>query len=325
MRAPTDQQTGEEVGTDDRGRAGVLMGLGAYALWGVFPLYFLLMEPAPAFEVLLHRVLWSVVVCAVLLTLMRSWRGLRVVLRSRRSMLLLTAAAVLIAVNWFVYIHGVTSGQVVQTALGYYVNPLVTVLLGVVVLRERLRRLQWVAVGVGTVAVGVLAAAYGGVPWIALTLAVSFGLYGLMKNRLGREVGAVHSLSVETAVLTLPALGALGWLNASGQATFGTEGTVHALLLASTGVATAVPLLLFAAAASRIPLSTVGLLQYVTPTLQLLAGVVVLQEPMPTARWIGFGLVWTALAVLTVDTLHSAGRARVTQTSPAGHAVVDCR
>lgn len=324
MSAPPDPRSQAGRATDS-GRTGVLMGLGAYALWGVFPLYFLLMSPSPALEVLLHRVLWSVVVCGVLLTAMRSWRGIRAVLRSRRSMLLLAAAAVLIAVNWFVYILGVTSGQVVQTALGYYVNPLVTVLLGVVVLRERLRRLQWVAVGVGTVAVGVLAVAYGGVPWIALTLAVSFGLYGLMKNRLGGSVGAVHSLSVETAVLTLPALVALVWLHASGQATFGSEGPVHALLLASTGVATAVPLLLFAAAASRIPLSTVGLLQYVTPTLQLLAGVVVLHEPMPTARWVGFGLVWTALAVLTVDTLRSAGRARVTQTSPAGHAVVDCR
>ncbi len=325
MSAPPGQQERAEPDAADRGRAGVLMGLGAYVLWGVFPLYFLLMQPSPALEVLLHRVLWSVVVCGVLLTVMRSWRGIRVVLASRRSMLLLTAAAVLIAVNWFVYIYGVTSGQVVQTALGYYVNPLVTVLLGVVVLRERLRPAQWVAVGVGTVAVAVLAVAYGGVPWIALTLAVSFGLYGLMKNRLGRDVGAVHSLSVETAVLTLPALGALVWLHASGQATFGTEGTVHALLLASTGVATAVPLLLFAAAASRIPLSTVGLLQYVTPSLQLLVGVAVLHEPMPPVRWVGFALVWLALAVLTADTLRSAGRKRLTQTSPAGHAVVDCR
>jgi chloramphenicol-sensitive protein RarD len=307
----------------DPQRVGVLMGLGAYGLWGVFPLYFTALDPAGPVEILLHRVVWTLVVCAVLLTLTRSWAGALGVVRSGRALAMLAAAAVLIATNWLVYIYGVLSEQVVQTALGYYINPLVTVLLGVLVLRERLRPAQWVAVGVGAVAVAVMAAAYGGVPWIALTLAASFGLYGLLKNRVGRSVGAVHSLSVETAVLAPVALAGVAWLQVDGSATFADLGLGHALLLASTGVATAVPLLMFAGAAGRVPLSTIGLLQYLTPTLQLLIGVAVLGEPMPPARWVGFGLVWLALAVLTVDMLR-AGRRRVTQTSPAGHAVVDC-
>lgn len=299
------------------------MGLGAYGLWGVFPLYFSLLQPAGAVEILLHRVLWTLLVCALLLTVTRSWGGAISVVRSPRSLLMLAAAAVLIAVNWLVYIFGVLSEQVVQTALGYYINPLVTVLLGVVVLRERLRPAQWAAVGTGAAAVAVLAVAYGGVPWIALTLAISFGTYGLLKNRVGRSVGAVHSLSVETAVLAPVAVVAMGWLQVDGTLTFAQLGVGHALLLASTGVATAIPLLMFAGAAGRVPLSTIGLLQYLTPTLQLMLGVLVFHEPMPLVRWIGFGLVWVALVILTIDMLR-AGRRRVTQTSPAGHAVVDC-
>ena len=299
------------------------MGLGAYGLWGVFPLYFTVLDPAGPVEILLHRVVWTLLVCAVLLSVTRSWGGVVTAARTPRVLLMLAAAAVLIATNWLVYIFGVLSEQVVQTALGYYINPLVTVLLGVLVLRERLRPAQWVAVGTGAAAVAVLAVAYGGVPWIALTLAVSFGLYGLMKNRVGRSVGAVHSLSVETAVLAPLAVVGLGWLQVDGSATFGQLGLGHSLLLASTGVATAIPLLMFAGAAGRVPLSTIGLLQYLTPTLQLVIGVAVLGEPMPLVRWIGFGLVWVALVVLTVDMLR-AGRRRITETSPAGHAVVDC-
>ncbi len=300
------------------------MGLGAYALWGVFPLYFVLLVPAGALEILLHRVVWTLLVCLVLLTVMRSWAGIMAVLRTPRTLLLLTAAAVLIATNWLVYTYGVLSEQVVQTALGYYINPLFTVLLGVVVLRERLRPLQWAAVGTGLVAVLVLTAAFGQVPWIALTLAASFGMYGLLKNRVGRSVDAVHSLSIETAVLAPVALGLIAWMHVGGTATFG-EGAVHTGLLVSTGVVTAVPLLLFAASARRIPLSTVGLLQYLTPTLQLLIGVAVFHEPMSAARWVGFSLVWAALAALTVDVLRRSrpsGRG-VTDSSPAAHPVLD--
>ncbi len=319
---PTTPTAGAGAAADGQ-RVGVLMGLAAYGLWGVFPLYFTVLDPAGPVEILLHRVVWTLLVCAVLLTVTRAWAGVRPVVRSGRALAMLSAAAVLIATNWLVYIFGVLSEQVVQTALGYYINPLVTVLLGVVVLRERLRPAQWVAVGTGAAAVAVLCAAYGGVPWIALTLALSFGLYGLLKNRVGRSVGAVHSLSVETAVLAPASLAAMVWIGLDGTATFTDLGLGHALLLASTGVVTAIPLLLFASSARRVPLSMIGLLQYLTPTLQLVIGVTVLGEPMPLVRWIGFGLVWLALVVLTVDMLR-AGRRRLTETSPAGHAVVDC-
>lgn len=291
-------------------RRGTLYGLGAYVLWGVFPLYFRLLERSGAFEVVLHRVLWSLVVCALVVAAVRGWSRLREVLVSPRRVLVLGTAAVLLAVNWGVYIYAVNSGQVVEASLGYFVNPLVTVLLGVVVLRERLRRLQWVAVGIGVVAVLVLTVAYGRVPLIALSLAVSFGLYGLIKNRVGAGVGAVTSLTTETVVLAVPAAAVLVWLESTGRGHFTDDVPWQALLLASTGVATVVPLLFFAAAARRVPLSTMGLLQYVTPVLQLLCGVLLLGEQMPAARWFGFALVWVALAVMSADTLRTASRRR---------------
>ena len=299
QRTPAQQRT----------RAGIAAGAGAYLLWGVFPLYFPLLAPAGALEILVHRVLWSLVVCVVVLTVARRWRRVREVVASR-AMLVLPPAAVLIAVNWLVYVYAVNSAQVVQTALGYYINPLVTVLLGVVLLRERLRRLQWGALGIGMVAVVVMTLDYGRLPWIALVLACSFGTYGLLKNRVGRGVDALTSLSVETAVLAPVALGVLVWLETSAQGTLTSQGPGHALLLASTGIITAVPLLMFASAARRIPLSMIGLLQYVTPSMQLLIGVAVQGEPMTPGRWAGFGLVWLALAVLTVDLLTAAQRRR---------------
>jgi chloramphenicol-sensitive protein RarD len=287
------------------------MGAGAYLLWGVFPLYFPLLAPAGALEVMLHRVVWTVVVCAVVMTLIGSWSGFVTAVRHRRSLALLSLAAVLIATNWLVYTYGVLSEQVVETALGYYINPIVTVLLGVVVLHERLRPAQWVAVGIGLVAVVVLTVDYGRLPWIALTLSASFGLYGLVKNRVGRGVGALHSLSVETAVLAPAALAVMVWLEVTGRGSLVSEGPGHAAWLVSAGVVTAVPLMLFAAAARRVPLSTMGLLQYLTPTLQLLIGVVVLSEPMPAGRLVGFALVWTALVVLTIDMMAGARRSRL--------------
>jgi chloramphenicol-sensitive protein RarD len=234
----------------------------------------------------------------------------------------LSAAAVFIAVNWGVYIYAVNSGHVVEAALGYFVNPLVTVLLGVVVLRERLRVLQWVAVGIGFGAVAVLTFAYGRPPWIAAVLAFSFATYGLIKNRVGRGVGALTSLSVETAVLTPFALVWLVWMELNGTGTFTGGGTQHSLLLAAAGVVTAVPLLLFAAAARRVPLSTIGLLQYLTPTLQFLIGVLIMGEQMPPARWVGFTLVWLALVVLTWDGLRTAhNRARLARAASRSAAV----
>ena len=294
-------------------RRGVLYGIGAYGLWGVFPLYFRLLERSGALEVVLHRVLWSLLVCLAVVAAVRGWAELRAVLAVPRRVVTLGVGAVLLAVNWGVYIYAVNSGQVVEASLGYYINPLVTVLLGVLVLRERLRRLQWAAVGVGALAVAVLTAAYGRPPFIALTLALSFGLYGLIKNRVGASVGALASLTTETLVLAPVAAAGLVWLEMDGQGHFSDNPPWQGLLLASVGVATVVPLLFFAAAARRVPLSTIGLLQYLTPTLQLLCGVVLLGEHMSAARWAGFALVWVALVVLTADTVRAASRRR-TQT-----------
>jgi chloramphenicol-sensitive protein RarD len=290
-------------------RAGIVAGLGAYGLWGVFPLYFPLLEPAGGVEIVAHRVLWSLLFVAVLLTVLRRWGQVVAVLHDRRSLLVLAAASVLIAANWLTFVYGVNSGHVVETSLGYFINPLVSVLLGVVFFAERLRPLQWVAVGIAAVAVVVLTLDYGHPPWIALTLALTFGTYGLMKKLV--RVEAVPGLFVETAWVAVPALVVLLVLHAQGHGSFGAHGAGHALLLASSGVATAVPLLLFAAATRRIPLSTVGLLQYVTPLMQLSIGVFVDGEPMPPARLAGFAIVWLALIVFTVDSLRwarTAGR-----------------
>ena len=271
--------------------------MAAYLLWGLFPLYWPLLKPAAPVEILAHRIVWSVVVAAVVLA---ATAGFAWIARlGRRRATLLGLAAVLITINWGAFIHGVNSGHVVETSLGYFVNPLVTVALAVTVLRERLRRLQWAAVVVGAVAVVVLTLDYGRPPWIALTVAFSFGLYGLVKKRVG--VDGVQSFAVETAFLVLPALGYLLWLGHTGAGTFTTRGPGHAALLAAGGVATAVPLMLFGIAAVRVKLTTIGLLQYLAPTLQFLIGVLVDGERMPLSRLAGFALVWTALVVFSVD------------------------
>src|SRR3954466_10072534 len=292
------------------GSKGVLYGIGAYGLWGVFPLYFRLLESSGAVEVVVHRVLWSLLVCGGVVAAIHGWPDLRATLATPRRVVPLGIGAALLALNWGVYVYAVNSGQVVEASLGYYINPLVTVLLGVLVLRERLRPWQWTAVGVGTLAVAVLTAAHGKPPLIALTLAISFGLYGLIKNRMGADVGALTSLTTETVVLAVPAAAVLLWLEATGRGALKENPPWQGLLLASAGIATVVPLLFFAASARRVPLSTLGLLQYLTPTLQLLCGVLLLGEHMTPARWAGFGLVWVALLVLTVDTLRTASRRR---------------
>jgi chloramphenicol-sensitive protein RarD len=289
-------------------RQGLVYGLGAYLLWGVFPLYFPLLEPTTPLEILAHRIVWSLVVLLVVLAVMGKWSWIRPLLRDRRRMWLLPAAAVTIALNWGVYIYGVNSDQVVQTSLGYFINPLVSVLFGVLLLGERLRRWQWAAVALGAVAVVVLTVDYGGLPWIALTLAISFGTYGLLKKTL--DMGAVESLSAETAILTPFAATYLTVLMVNGSSAMQTEGPDMVALLAALGVITAVPLLMFGAAATRIPLTWIGLLQYTAPVLQFLIGVLVYDEPMPASRWFGFALVWTALAVLAVDSVLAVRRGR---------------
>jgi chloramphenicol-sensitive protein RarD len=302
-------------GVDER-RAGVTAGITAYALWGLFPLYFPLLEPAGGVEIVAHRVLWSLVFISLLLTVVRRWGHVRAAVRDRRTLLVLGGAAALIAVNWLVFVYGVNSGHVVETSLGYFINPLVSVLLGVVVFSERLRPLQWTAVGIAAVAVVVLTVDYGRPPWIALTLAATFGLYGLMKKLV--RVEAAPGLFVETVIVALPSAVVVGLLETSGDGTAQSGGTGHFLLLMSSGVVTAIPLLLFAAATRRIPLSTVGLLQYLTPLMQLAIGVFVRHEPMPPARLAGFVIVWVALGVFTADSLRAA---RSTGRRPAAESV----
>ncbi|SCL56045.1 EamA family transporter RarD [Micromonospora peucetia] len=303
-------------------RLGYLYGIGAYLLWGFFPLYLKLMRPAGSVEILAHRIVWSVVFVALLLGAMRNIGFLRALLRRPRALAGIGIAAVLIAVNWGAYIYGVTSDRVVETALGYFINPLVVMLLGVTVLHERLRATQWAALGIGGLAVVVLAVDYGRLPYLALVLAFSFAGYGLAKKRLG--LPAAEGLFVESAVLALPALAYLGWLGASGDATFGQVSVGHTLLLVSAGAATAIPLLLFAGAANRLPLTNLGMIQYLAPILQLGFGVLIFHEPMPPARLAGFALVWAALIVFTVDALHNSRRTRraaTTMASPTPHPI----
>ncbi len=286
-------------------RRGIGYGAGAYALWGIFPLYFTLLEPASPMEILTYRIVWSLLVCVIALATLRRLSNLRSV--TPHQFRLLASAGVLLSLNWLTFVYGVTTDQVVEASLGYFINPLVTVALGVVVLGERLNRPQIVALAVAGAAVVILTVNYGRIPWIALTLALSFAFYGLLKKKAG--VGALESLTLETAVLFLPATGWLVWLGATGTQTFTGYGTAHALLLIGLGVITTAPLLLFGAAATRIPLTTLGLLQYIAPVLQFLIGVVLLGEPMPTVRWIGFALVWLALAIFTADMLQRTRRA----------------
>lgn len=287
-------------------RSGVLFGLGAYGLWGVFPLYFPLLDPAGSVEVLSHRIVWSLAFVAAGLFAASRTDGVARILRSRRVLGLLCAAAVLIAVNWGLYIYSVTSDHTIEAALGYFINPLVSVAFGVLFFAERLRRAQVGALVLGGAAVIVLTTASGGFPWISLVLATSFGTYGLLKKLAA--VGAAESLAVETLVLAPLALAFLIVIGITGDGTFTSDGAGHTALLVAAGPVTAVPLIFFAACVSRVPLTTVGLLQYMTPTLQFLIGWLIQGEHMQTARWIGFALVWIALVVLATDGLRAARR-----------------
>ena len=285
----------------DERRRGTLYGAAAYACWGLFPLYWEHLAPAGAVEVLAHRVVWSLLVVAGLVAVGRRADAVRAVVRDRGRLQKLSAAAVFIAVNWVTYIYGVSSGHVVETSLGYFVNPIVTVLLAVLVLGERLRPLQWTAVGAAMVAVIVLTIQGGHPPWIALVLAFSFGFYGLLKKTA--SVGAVEGLVVETAVLAPLAVVFLAVLQATGRGTAVNHGPGHLALLVGAGIVTAVPLLLFGAAATRVPLATLGVLQYLAPTIQFVIGITVFGEPLPLLRVVGFALVWFGLVLFTLDLL----------------------
>jgi chloramphenicol-sensitive protein RarD len=292
------------TGPPDTDRRGIALGVAAYLLWGVFPAFFHLLGAAAPTEILAHRVLWTLVLMAVILSVVRGWGALRSL--PPRVWAMVTAAAALIAVNWGLFIYATAVGHVVEVALGYYIGPLVSVLIGVLVLRERLRLLQWVAVGIATAAVLVIAVGDHRVPWLGLGLAVSFATYGLIKKTV--PLPATVSLTAEGVVLAPLAAAYLVFLQLAGTATLTGHGAGHVALLVLTGPVTAVPLLLFGAAARRIPLTTLGTLQYLAPTLQFLLGVVVYGEVMPAERWVGFGLVWVALVVFTVDLVRSRPR-----------------
>ena len=283
-------------------RRGLLLGVAAYTLWGAFPLYWVLLEPAGALEILAHRILWSLVTMGVIVVLLRRTTQLRALFRDRRVFTLLAVGAAVITVNWATYIWGVNNGRVVEASLGYFINPLVTVLMGVFILGERLRPLQWGAMAVAGAAVAVLALDYGRLPWVALVLAFSFGTYGLAKKTA--NVGAIESLTLETMLLAPLAAAYVGWLVATGQSNFGSHGTGHALLFTTTGIVTAIPLICFGGAAIRVSMVTLGLLQYLAPILQFALGVVWFHEAMPPGRWAGFILVWIALAIFTVEAIH---------------------
>jgi chloramphenicol-sensitive protein RarD len=284
-------------------RAGVVAGVTGYLLWGLYPLYWPLLAPAGAVEILVHRIVWSAVLVLVLLVALGRLRSLLHRISSRRTIGLTGLAAVLMAVNWGVYIWAVNNGHVVDTALGYFINPLMTVAAGVVLLGEQLRLAQRIALGLAALAAVVLLAGQHEFPWVALVLAGSFAGYAIVKKQVG--LGAVDGFATETALLAVPALAALVLLGASGGATAFAHGWEHAMLLVLTGAVSAAPLLCFGAAVVRLPLATLGAIQYLAPILQFLTGVLFYREEMPLDRWIGFCLVWAAAVVLVVDGLRT--------------------
>lgn len=297
----------------DQRRLGLLYGVGAYVLWGFFPLYWPLLKPAVPLEILSHRIVWSLVFCLIVLIANKRIRHAILLLRHRRTASMLVLASIFLSINWGVYIWAVNHDHVVESALGYYVNPLVVISFGVILLRENLRPLQWIAVSLGLIAVVVLSIDLGRLPWIALALAFSWGFYGLIKNRL--SLGAVEGLGIESLIVAVPALIYLTSLGLNGQGTFGTKPGLTALLIGA-GAVTAVPLLLFNGAATRLPLTMIGLLQYLNPTTQFLIGWLLRHEPMSSARWVGFIFIWSALVVLATDGIRHQRR-RVTLPEPA--------
>jgi chloramphenicol-sensitive protein RarD len=289
---------------------GGIYAFAAYFLWGFMPLYFLLLRPIGPFELVAWRILLSLAFCVILLTVLRGWGRLLTIVRQPRLLMWTALAGGLIYINWQVFIVAALTGHIIETSLGYFMNPIVTVLLGVLLLRERLRVTQWVALGLAAAAVAVIIVGYGVFPWIALSLAFSFGLYGFVKKRIGPSVDAVSGLTLESAWLA-PVAGVLLVIVASTTGLeMGQNGAVHAVLLSLAGVVTAIPLLLFAAGARRVSLTTMGMLQFVAPILQFIIGAWLLGEEMSPARWVGFGLVWVALTILTIDSIRHARTSR---------------
>ena len=295
-------------------RTGLFYAIITYLMWGMLPLYFNLMADASPVEIVASRVVFSLIFCAALLPMLKLTGGFVEVLRNRRATLVLFAASLLIGVNWFIYVLATTTGRTIDASLGYFINPLVSVSLGVIFLKERLRVAQWVAVGLSAVAVLIMSVVYGQVPFIGLGLAFSFGIYGLLKSRVGGTVAPVVSLSLETLLLIPVALLALVWVQGTGQSTmFTTPGRF--LLLASTGVVTAVPLIAFAAAAKRLPLTVIGMVQYVGPSIQFFLAVFVLKDHIGAEKWLGLSIIWVALVIFTADAVRASRTSRLSRTA----------
>lgn len=280
---------------------GIWFAVGAYSAWGLLPLYWKFLHHLDAMQIISHRIIWSCLILALVLTVTRQWRSFRGAIVKPRVLPIYFIAAVLVGLNWLVYVWAVNANFVVETSLGYFINPLISVLLGVIFLRERLRLGQWIPIGLAALGVLYLTLSYGQPPWIAITLALSFGLYGLVKKVA--PLGSVFGLALETSILFIPALGYLLYADSIGQGAFIHEGWVITLLLAGAGLVTTVPMLMFASAAQRIPLSLVGILQYIAPTLQFLLGVLVYKEPFSQTQAIGFGIVWVALILFAAEGL----------------------
>ncbi|HQH36357.1 MAG TPA: EamA family transporter RarD [Anaerolineaceae bacterium] len=294
---------------------GVLFALAAYILWGFFPLYFKAIQQVSALQILAHRIAWGFVFTLAVVLMLRQWKEFRASIFNRRTFLIYAGASVVLGINWFTYVWAVITNHVVESSLGYFINPIVSVLLGVIFLRERLRTFQWVAIAMVTAGVVYLTITFGQLPWISLVLAVTFGFYGLLKKIA--PLGALHGITLETAVLTIPSLAYLFIVNANGTGTFGHSTPLLDFLLVLSGPVTAIPLLLFATGARRIPLTTIGLLQYIAPTLQFLLGVLVFHEPFDQTRLIGFMIIWLALVLFSVENLLARRRTPSTAPIPA--------
>ncbi|CAG0931366.1 Protein RarD [Thermoflexales bacterium] len=288
-------------------RKGVWLGIGAYAAWGLFPIYWKWLHDVPALQLLAHRIVWSFLLLTVVLLVLQQWPAFRASAGHGRIIRIYLIAGLLLSINWLTYVWAVNAGFIVETSLGYFINPLLSVLLGVFILHERLRRMQWIAVGLAAAGVTYLTLLYGSPPWIALTLAFSFGLYGLVKKTA--PLGSLHGLTLETAILFVPMLCYLIFAEVSGQGAFLHTDALSTLLIIGAGLVTVVPLLMFASAVRSIPLSLVGILQYIAPTLQFLIGVLIFGEAFTPTQFVGFGLVWLALIIFTAENFWTRRRA----------------
>lgn len=283
-------------------KAGLLFGVSAYTLWGLFPLYWPLLKPANPLEIVSHRAVWTVVFCVIILAITKSLKSTLATFKRKHVAVKLFSTSLLISINWLVYIWATNNGHVVEASLGYYINPVIIIAMGVILLHEKMRKLQWISIAIASTGVLVLTIDYGRLPWIAIALALSWGSYGFIKKSLG--LGALEGLAIETMISSVPYLGYLIYLGAEGKGQFG-NGFLITTLIISAGAVTAIPLLLFNGATTRLPFTIIGLLQYITPTLQFAIGVWVLHEDMPAARWIGFVIIWIALVVLATDLFRS--------------------